>query len=522
MVGSKMPAVVDEWTEVLAALSLATDLANGHDYEKTLRTCVLAVGLAEVAGFTEVEQRDVFHATLLRFIGCTSFAHEEALMFGDDIATRHAFATVDFGDLGQLWRAGGEALRGAPALGRLVRRGVALTRASDNLQRLFASQCEVATRLGTRLGLGAGVVRALGEIHERWDGEGGPAGLAGEQLGAVVRVVQVANLAELIHHRFGADAAIEVVGRRRGGALGPELADTFCTHARSLLAPLDSGSAWDTFVTTGARFPTIGPGHEVDEIVAAFADVADMVSGYTLGHSRAVAKAAGIGAANLGLSAERRAELQRAALLHDVGRVAVPASIWDKRGSLSPADWERIRLHAYYGDRILRRAPKLRGAAALVCLTHERCDGSGYPRAVDAKALAPEGHLLAAADVYCALREERPHRPARSRAEATSELRREVAAGRLHAEAVDALLGSRVASERNSPRPAGLTPREIEVLQWVARGETNKEVANRLGISPRTVGHHLAHAFEKIGVSTRAAAGLFAVEHGLLGPELGG
>lgn len=509
-----MHAPLDAWTEVLAALSLATDLANGHDYEKTLRSCVLAVGLAEALALGEPDVRAVLHATMLRFIGCTSFAHEEALVFGDDIAARQAFATVDHGDKQQLWRASDQAMQGTPGrVRRLARRGVAMLRASGQLRELYAAQCEIGVRFGTRLEVDEGVIAALGRIHERWDGRGGPAGLREDALGTVVCVVQVATLAELLHRRLGVEAAIEIVAQRGGTALSPRVCEVFRAHARALLAPLEHGSAWDAFVAIGSRFPMISPGHALDDVVGVFADVADLASVYTLGHSRAVAQVAVTAAEALGLPAEEIGALRHAALLHDLGRVAVPASIWEKPGPLTAADWERVRLHAYYGERILGRAPALARAAAIARADHERCDGSGYPRGVEASSAA--ARVLAAADVWCALREDRPHRAAHPRERAHAELLAEVAAGRLDARAVDAVLG-RAAAPARDDAPAGLTTRELEVLRWVARGDTNKEVAARLGISPRTVGHHLGHAFEKIGVTTRAAAALFIVEHGLL------
>lgn len=507
---------LDAWTEVLAALSLATDLANGHDYEKTLRSCVLAVGLAEAAGLDEPGLRQVFHATMLRFIGCTSFAHEEALVFGDDIAARQAFATVDHGDKRELWRASEAAMQGTPGrLRRLARRGAAMLRASGQLRDLYASQCEIGVRFGTRLSVDEGAIAALGRIHERWDGSGGPAGLREDALGMVACIVQVATLAELVHRRLGVDAAIEIVGRRGGTALSPRVCELLRAHARVLLAPLEQGSAWDAFLAIGSRFPMIAPAHALDDVVTVFADVADLSSVYTLGHSRAVAQAAVTAAEGLGLPTDELATLRHAALLHDLGRVAVPASIWEKPGPLTAADWERVRLHAYYGERILGRAPVLARVAALARADHERCDGSGYPRGAEASPLA--ARVLAAADVWCALREDRPHRAAHARERAQDELLAEVKAGRLDAQAVDAVLGRVAAPDPAAADvPAGLTTREIEVLRWVARGDTNKEVAVRLGISPRTVGHHLGHAFEKIGVSTRAAAALFIVENGLL------
>lgn len=510
---------LDEWTQVLAALSLATDLANGHEDERTLRSCVLAVGLADAVGLDAAACRDVFHTTLLRFIGCSSFAHEEAQTFGDDLVARRAFAEVDYGDTSMLWRVGDEAFAAEPRrLQRLVKRSVAVLGASAGLKRLYAAQCEVGRRFGVRLAVGDGVVTALGQIHERWDGTGGPAGLREDQLGAVVRVVQVANLVELVHRRAGREVAQEVVARRRGRALDPAVCEAFASAAADLLGPLAHGSAWEAFTAIGTRFPIVGAADRIDDVIAAFADFADLACVHTLGHSSAVAEAADAAAAAIGLDGDARLELRRAALLHDLGRVAIPTALWERTTPLTSTDRERIRLHGYYGKRILDRAPSLRRIAAIASSAHERVDGSGYPHGTAVASGATASTILAAADVWCALREHRPHRPAFTDAEATTILRDEVAAGRLDADAVDAVLGVSREREREPALPAGLTPREADVLRWVARGDTNKEVAVRLGISARTVGHHLAHAYAKIGITTRGAAALFVIEHGLLRP----
>ncbi|MFO0631805.1 MAG: HD domain-containing phosphohydrolase [Nannocystaceae bacterium] len=512
-------AAIDPWTEVLAALSLATDLANDHGDDKTLRTAVLAVGLARACGLPASTQRDVFHAALLRFIGCSAFAPEEAQQFGDDVVARRVFGTVDYGDARALWRAGGEALAGETSRWRrLARRGAAIVGAPARLRLLFTSQCEVGRRFGTRMGVGAGAITALDRIHERFDGRGGPRGLRGDALGHVVAVVQVASLAELLQRAIGLAGTCEALLRRRGGALDPAVVDGFVAHAPALFEPLAAGAAWDAFVALGAEFPMIGADADVDAVVTAFADFTDLASVHTLGHSRAVAIAAEAAGRNAGLSPAELQALRRAALLHDLGRVAIPATVWSKRGPLSASDWERIRMHAYHGRRIVARAPVLRDAAQLAACDHERGDGSGYPAGLAREDLPPAARLLAAADVWCALTEARPHRPAHDRETAIALLRGEVAAGRLDREAVDAVLGT-PAPTRGAAAPAGLTAREVEVLVWVARGETNKQVAARLGISARTVGHHLEHAYAKIGICTRAAAALFVVEQGLVDGE---
>jgi DNA-binding NarL/FixJ family response regulator len=126
--------------------------------------------------------------------------------------------------------------------------------------------------------------------------------------------------------------------------------------------------------------------------------------------------------------------------------------------------------------------------------------------------------VLAAADAYHAMTEPRPHRPALAADDAATTLRSEVTAGRLDGDAVHAVLvaaGHRAAVRREGP--AGLTPREVEVLSLVARGLANKEIAGRLGVTPKTVSNHVEHVYTKIAVRSRAAATLYATQHGLVG-----
>jgi DNA-binding CsgD family transcriptional regulator len=205
-------------------------------------------------------------------------------------------------------------------------------------------------------------------------------------------------------------------------------------------------------------------------------------------------------------------------LIHDLGRLGISNAVWDKPGSLSAAEMERVRMHPYYTLRMFSRQPRLAPVAELAAGHSERIGGGGYPRGLSGGALSPEARLLAAADVYQALIEPRPHRPARDPAQAQKELESEVKAGRLDGEAARAVLGAaghRVGRRREWS--AGLTSREVEVLALLVRGGSNKEIGSRLCISPKTVGNHVEHIYAKLGVSTRAEASLFAMQHGLVG-----
>jgi DNA-binding CsgD family transcriptional regulator len=212
--------------------------------------------------------------------------------------------------------------------------------------------------------------------------------------------------------------------------------------------------------------------------------------------------------------------LRRAGLVHDFGRLGVSNAIWDKPAALGAGEWERVRMHPYFAERMLRQSEALAPLGRIVVQHCERMDGSGYPRGLSGKSISVPARLLGAADAYQAMREPRPYRAARSNAEAATELRAEVRAGRLDAEAVEAVLtaaGHRVPRRREGP--AGLTVREVEVLKLLARGLSNRQIAERLAISPKTTGNHIEHIYMKINASNRATASLFAMQHGLLPDE---
>jgi HD-GYP domain-containing protein (c-di-GMP phosphodiesterase class II) len=251
----------------------------------------------------------------------------------------------------------------------------------------------------------------------------------------------------------------------------------------------------------------------------AIADFTDIKSPYTLGHSAGVANLAAGAGRRAGLIDKDVTELRRAALLHDVGRVGVSAGIWGKSTPLTEREWEQVRLHPYYTERVLARTPALQRLAVLASTHHERLDGTGYHRGVNAAALFPAARILAAADEYQAMSEPRPHRPSLSPKAAADELGRDVRSGKLDGDAVHAVLaeaGHRVPLVRRE-RPAGLSAREVEVLRLLARGLPNRGIADQLHVAPDTVKHHVQHIYDKTGRATRAGATLFAMEHALLG-----
>ena len=278
---------------------------------------------------------------------------------------------------------------------------------------------------------------------------------------------------------------------------------------------MNAADNWDRIIDTERSLVRVLRGDQIDTALGAIGDFADLKSPFTIGHSRRVADLAGSAAAAVGLADVRL--VRRAALVHDLGRLAVSNAVWDKPGPLTLAEMERVRLHPYLTERMLAGSPVLARPGSVAVQHHERLDGSGYPRGLRAGSISAEGRVLAAADRYATLIEDRPHRPARSRTEAAMALRDDVGLGLLDAASVDAVLG--VAGHRVSRRqryPAGLTTREVEVLRLLTLGLSVKAIAKRLSISPKTVSSHAEHIYAKTGATNRATLALFAAHHGLL------
>jgi HD-GYP domain-containing protein (c-di-GMP phosphodiesterase class II) len=258
---------------------------------------------------------------------------------------------------------------------------------------------------------------------------------------------------------------------------------------------------------------------DIAAVAAAFGDLSDLKSPYFHGHAAEVARLAAGAAQLLGLDAAAVARVETVGLLHDVGRVGISNAIWEKPGPLTRAEWEQVRMHPYYGERVMANATSLEPMAVTAGMHHERLDGSGYHRGSTAKDIGVEARLVAAADVFAALIQSRPHRAALTPAEAAGQLTEQAGSGQLDHDAVVAVLTEAGQASRRRPqrtRPAGLSAREIEVLGLVAQGHSNGDIAERLFISRRTAEHHVQHVYLKIGVSTRAGAALFAVEHDVL------
>jgi HD-GYP domain-containing protein (c-di-GMP phosphodiesterase class II)/DNA-binding CsgD family transcriptional regulator len=503
--------------ELFAALSLATDLGTGQAAEHGLRTCLLALELAELAGLDAQQLEDAYYLGLLHSIGCTADAPVTARAYGDDRAHKAAYTLIDAGRpveiVSYLWH---NVYPAAPAP-RRVRAFIGALVAGPEFARVnLRSHCEVGERLGQRLRLPTRACEGLWFVFERWDGKGMPERVAGERIPVAARILHAARDASAFAAAGGPEMVVAMAARCAGTSLDPEFAALLCDHADLLLERVFAVDAWEHVVAAEPR-PRLFAGEDLDRACQVIADYADLKSYGTLHHSRSVAEVAEAAAWRLGVTPDEITELRRAAWLHDVGRVGVSAAIWEKPGRLTSGEWEQARLHSYHTERLLARIPAFADLARVAASDHERLDGSGYHRGLGGQQLAPVARVLAAADMWCAMCEPRAYRDAHDPSHAAGVLREHADAGKLGGEAVDAVLEAVGERARPAPDPpAGLTAREIEVLRLLARGLTNKQVGEQLEISPKTVGRHVESIYSKIGASTRAAAALFAVEHDLL------
>jgi HD-GYP domain-containing protein (c-di-GMP phosphodiesterase class II) len=504
--------------ELVAALSLGIDLGFGQPMEHVLRQCLISLRLAEAIGLDGEQRADVYYTALLVNVGCHTDAHEQAKWFGDDIAVKsikydHEQRSIKMAATGLKQLGAGLAPLHRFRLG--LEFAISGHRETDNM---IAHHAAIARALGEHLHLTLGVLDALSAAYERWDGKGWPGNCSGADVPLPSRIAQVAEYVEVANRLGGPDAVRLLARERRGAQFDPQLCDVLTGEAEVMLSGLDEVGTWDAVIQAEPTLTVMLSGDRLDDSLRALANFIDIKSPYFLGHSCAVAELAGEAAARLDAD---RPTLYRAGLVHGWGRLGVSNAIWDKRGPLGAGEWERVRLEPHITDRMLRQSESLAPLAAIAVQHRERLDGSGYPAGLSGSAISKPARILAAADAYQAMREPRPYRAPLSAEAAATELRAEVKAGRLDGDAVDAVLGAaghRVPRRREGV--AGLTAREIEVLILVARGLSNKEIAEHLVISAKTVANHVEHIYSKIDASNRAGASLFAMRCGLL-PEEG-
>jgi len=504
--------------ELVATLSLMADLGMGRPMERALRQTVVAMRLGAAAGMDGAACASAYYTSLLTWVSCAVDTSEVAALFGDEMEFYAETRDEDLGGVTLAVFVARHLGRGKSGFHRIGMVGKFLATARRSVQRVMAEHCQEASDLAGQLELGPAVCEPLLQAFERWDGKGVPGLTGADGLAPAIRLVQLADSIEAFHHTGGAEAALRVARERRGTQFDPGLVDCFCAGHAEILDGLGGISSWDEVIALDPQLGTALTGDQLERALGAFADFSDLKSPLRLGHSRAVAELSAQAGATLGLPAAGVVMLRRAALVHDIGMIGIPSGVWDEPGEWSISQRERARTHPYLTERMLARMPLLGQVGHCASLHHERLDGSGYPYGLRGEAISLPARILGAADVYNALRQPRPHRPAFQAGDAERTMRDEVRAGRLDGDAVKAVLqaaGHRI--RQRAGLPSGLTAREAEVLVRLGQGRSNPEIAAELHVSRKTVSSHLEHIYAKLGVKTRTEAALFAMRHGLAG-----
>jgi HD-GYP domain-containing protein (c-di-GMP phosphodiesterase class II) len=510
--------------EFVATLALAQDNAFGQPLESQLRSCLLASWLCEEGELPDDVRETAYWVALLRYVGCTGHAHEVATLFGDDIAIRAQTLVHDAGNPAEVMHDVVEyATVGRSEHERDEMIKMLQETAHEWAVHNFKSGCEVADMLVQRLDLDPSVREALAFTFERWNGKGFPTHSEGAAIPLAMRVVHVSHDMEAIGRLFSPDRALDAARDRSGSTYDPAVADVFLEHGATWFDRLRETEPWDAVLALEPEPHRMLDGETVDDVLAVAADFIDMKSPYMGGHSRRCAQLATHAALVLGLPEDAMMRIRRAALVHDFGITAVSNSIWDKPGPLTRTEFDRVELHPLVTEQMLRRSPALAVLNPIASAHHEKCDGSGYHKRVRADTRDAGACVLIATEVYVGLTAERADRPAFAADDAASELRRLESEGVLEPRAARAVLvaaghGEPEGRVRRRPQnPGGLSRREVDVLTLAARGLTTRQIADRLVISPKTADHHIQHIYAKIGVSTRAAAALWAMQHEVVG-----
>ena len=421
-------------TDVLAALSFALDLTEGQPMGHSLRTSLIAMELAARLDLPIQVRRDLYYAALLKDAGCSSNAAAVFEMFGaDDIVAKRARMKVDWtNDVRAALYAFEHAAPGASWFERAKRVAALAKTGPRSAARLVQVRCDRGAEVVLQLGLGHGAAEGVRALEEHWDGDGHPRGLRGEEIPIVSRLLGLGQILEVFSAEGGPDAGMALVRRRSGKWFDPTIVEA-CRGLEPLLArwlPMSTRELRDEVsLAEPGQASLLAGSATLRRVAHVFAGIIDAKSPYTGAHSHRVAEIAVEVTRELGWSAERVEETRSAALLHDLGKLSVPNSILDKPGPLDAGEWEIMRMHALYTERILEHVKGFEWLAFASASHHERLDGSGYCRGLEGDMLPELSRVLAVADVFDALSADRPYRGPLSPPEVYALMDREAEAG---------------------------------------------------------------------------------------------
>lgn len=402
--------------DILSALSYALDLTEGQPMGHSVRTCLIAMKIGKVLGLSDEEQRDLYFASLLKDAGCsTNSVRIQKIFGGDELISKRNVKLID-------WSSNLESIKYAFA--NTERDGNLLTKLSTMLKSLgpptkvmdevTKARCSRGAKIALELGFGQRVADAIYNLDEHWDGRGSHEHKSGEAIPMLARILCLSQTLEVLYQTFGLGEALEIVKKRTGTWFDPQVTFAALSTETDSAFWMEVGEMARTSalrIETPATMEYASEAH-VDHICTAFASIIDAKSTFTGEHSTRVTQyACELGIA-LGFDKERQTALRRASLLHDIGKLGVSNAILEKNGPLNDAEFVAVKKHPYYTQQILQQISGFERITDIAAAHHERLDGRGYFRGMDASVLDTDMRIVAVADVFDALSAKRPYRDA--------------------------------------------------------------------------------------------------------------
>lgn len=442
-------------SDVISALSMALDLTEGQPMGHAIRSCMIGMRIGAELGLSAAEQSDLYYALLLKDSGCSSNSARLCQLLGaDEIVAKREVKLEDWTKLSlsgaqYLWR---NVLPKAPLTQRLKRMLQVALHQKENNAALIGARCERGADIARKIGLSETSAEAIRSLDEHWDGGGYPEGREKQKIPLLARIINVSQTLEVHAARDGAGAAIKIASERSGTWFDPELVAVVqnLRNESTLWESLKADNVRERVLRAEPGIAVPASAERLDSLCEAFAQVIDAKSPYTFRHSVGVAEASVNIAQHLGLAGSAITTIRRAALLHDIGKLSVSNAILEKPGKLDDAEWKIMRLHPVYTRLILRTISGFEHLAFIAGAHHERLDGKGYPDGLVAQQMPLTARIIAAADVYQALREERPYRIGLSH-DVVMEMMDKDCPARLDKECVAALNGKHLTASKASP-----------------------------------------------------------------------
>ncbi len=446
-------------SEIISALSYALDLTEGAVHGHALRSCLLGMRIAAEAKLPSDQTNGLYFALLLKDIGCSSNASRMCeIVGGDDMAMKAGIKLEDWtkphkphlSTIRMLWKNVLPRAGAAAKIARILHIGL---NQHNNNEEMISLRSARGSSIVTKLGMGEFAAEAVRSLDEHWDGSGYPDSMKGQQIPLLARICAVAQHLDIFSAGRGTQSAIDTLQERSGTWFDPHFVRlALSLHRRGALWTNCSPGSSEEETRQAVLDLDAGTQHklepdQIDQICEAFADVVDAKSPFTFRHSIGVADAAFGIADTMGLPAERVQLVRRAALLHDIGKLSVSNTILDKRAVLNASEWDAVRQHPRITRLILERVRSFREMSVIAGEHHEKLDGSGYPDRLTARDLSLESRIIAVADVFGALSEDRPYRPGINLQDTLS-IMSKFAPHQLDGDCFDALI-SRVSSGRD-------------------------------------------------------------------------